>query len=219
MGFLSYAVDFILHVDVYLKDIIGQYGAWTYLVLFIIIFCETGLVVTPFLPGDSLLFAAGALAALGALDPLALFALLVAAAILGDASNYWIGKTVGPKVLHDEKSRIFRKSYLDKTHAFFEKHGGKSIILARFVPIVRTFAPFLAGVGTMSYSQFLIYNVVGGVVWVGGFVGAGYFFGNLPYVRDNFTLVVFAIVGLSVLPPVVEWVRHRFFAPAADEPA
>jgi membrane-associated protein len=216
MGFLNAAIDFILHVDVYLKDIIAQYGAWTYLVLFLIIFCETGLVVTPFLPGDSLLFAAGALAALGALNPVVLFVLLVAAAILGDASNYWIGKYVGPKVLHKENSRIFRKSYLDKTHAFFERHGGKSIILARFVPIVRTFAPFLAGVGTMSYGQFLLYNVVGAVVWVGLFVGAGYFFGNLPYVRDNFTLVVFAIVGLSVLPPVVEWARHRFFSPKVD---
>lgn len=209
MGFLGQIIDFILHVDVYLKDIVMTYGFWTYVVLFAIVFCETGLVVTPFLPGDSLIFAAAALAGAGALDPWLIFVVLFVAAVAGDASNYWIGKALGPKVLHREDSRVFRKEYLDKTHAFYQRHGGKTIILARFVPIVRTFAPFLAGVGTMSYGHFFAFNVIGAAAWVGGFTLLGYLFGNLPVVQERFTLVILAIVLISVLPALVEYVRDR----------
>jgi membrane-associated protein len=219
MGILTHAVDFILHIDVYLKSIVTTYGTWSYFVLFIVIFCETGLVVTPFLPGDSLIFAAAALAAGGAMNPWVLFSVLLGAAVLGDASNYWVGDLLGPKVLKRENSRIFRKEYLDKTHAFYQRHGGKTIILARFVPIVRTFAPFLAGVGTMRYRQFFAYNVVGATAWVGAFTLLGYLFGNLPVVKERFTLVIVAIVIISVLPAVVEWARSRFARKAEGERA
>lgn len=202
-------VGFILHIDAHLNGIIQSYGAWTYLILFLIIFCETGLVVTPFLPGDSLLFAAGAFAAQGSLNPVWLFGLLAVAAIVGDTINYWIGHYVGPRVFREEGVRFLNRKHLERTHRFYDKHGGKTIILARFVPIVRTFAPFVAGVGRMSYRQFIAYNVVGGVVWIGLFVFGGYFFGNLPFVEDNFTLVVLAIIFLSLLPPVIEIARHR----------
>lgn len=213
MEFISGIIDFILHIDVHLQEIIGQYGALTYLILFLIVFAETGLVVTPILPGDSLLFAAGTFAALGSLDPFVLTLLLIVAAVAGDTLNYWVGHWVGPRAFSG-KVRWLRSDYLKRTEAFYERHGGKTIILARFVPIVRTFAPFVAGVGRMHYGRFLGYNVVGGVAWVSLCVMAGYFFGNLPVVRDNFSLVVLGIIGVSMLPLLVEWIRHRR-APAA----
>ncbi len=209
MDFVYTLIDFILHLDKHLAEIIRDYGAWTYAILFAIVFLETGLVVTPILPGDSLLFAAGSFAALGALEPWTLFVLLTVAAILGDTVNYAIGHYLGPKVFHFPRSRFFNPDHLKKTHEFYEKYGGKTIIIARFVPIVRTFAPFVAGIGSMSYARFITYNVVGGVLWVGICVGAGYFFGNLPFVKKNFTLVIFAIIVVSVLPAVIEILRHR----------
>jgi membrane-associated protein len=206
MELFNQALDFFLHLDTHLADITSRYGTWTYAILFLIIFCETGLVVTPFLPGDSLLFAAGAISALGTLDPVVLGFLLVVAAIIGDTVNYWVGAWVGPRAFSGE-IRFLKKEYLDRTHAFYERHGGKTIILARFVPIIRTFAPFVAGVGAMTYSRFLAYNVIGAVLWVGLFVPIGYFFGNLPQVKENFSLVILGIIALSVLPIVFEVVR------------
>jgi membrane-associated protein len=206
-------IDFFLHLDRHLSQVISQYGTWTHGILFLIVFCETGLVVTPFLPGDSLLFAAGTFAALGALDVRLIVVLLIIAAIVGDTVNYWVGAYVGPRAFGGNV-RFLRKEYLDRTHAFYEKHGGKTIILARFVPIIRTFAPFVAGVGAMSYPKFLTYNVVGAVLWVGLFVPAGYFFGNIPTVRQNFTLVILAIIAISVLPIVVEAFRSWRSRPA-----
>ena len=208
MDLIRTAIDFFLHLDKHLAEIIANYGVWTNLILFLIVFAETGLVVTPFLPGDSLLFAAGTFAALGSLDPVLLILLLSAAAILGDTVNYWVGAYIGPRAFSGEV-RWLRQEYLDRTHAFYEKHGGKTIILARFIPIIRTFAPFVAGVGTMTYSRFLLYNVVGGVVWVTLFVLAGYYFGNLPAVRQNFSYVILAIIMLSVMPIVVEFMKSR----------
>jgi membrane-associated protein len=201
-------IDFFLHLDQHLSQVISQYGGWTHLILFGIIFCETGLVITPFLPGDSLLFAAGTFAALGALDVRLIVVLLIAAAILGDTLNYWIGAYIGPRAFSGNV-RFLRKEYLERTHAFYEKHGGKTIILARFVPIIRTFAPFVAGVGAMSYPKFLTYNVVGAVLWVGLFVLGGYFFGNIRMVRENFTLVILAIIAISVMPIAFEALRAR----------
>ncbi len=210
MEFLKEFIDFFIHLDHHLSSVIQSYGGWTYGILFLIIFCETGLVVTPILPGDSLLFATGALAASGSLNVVTIFLLLSAAAVLGDTVNYWIGYFVGPKVFHAEKkSRFFKKEYLDRTHRFYEKYGGKTIILARFVPIVRTFAPFVAGIGRMSYGRFLFYNVIGGVVWIALFVFGGYWFGNLPVVKENFTLVILGIIFLSILPVVIEIFRNR----------
>jgi len=203
--------DILLHLDEYLSVVIQNYGIWTYLLLFIVIFIETGLVVTPFLPGDSLLFAAGTFAspALGsALNVYVVWLLLIAAAILGDTVNYWIGHLVGPKAFSGEV-RFLKKEYLDRTHEFFEKHGGKTIILARFIPIIRTFAPFVAGIGEMTYSHFISYNVIGAVAWVTLFVFGGYFFGGLPFVKDNFTIVVMTIIAISVLPGFVEFLRDR----------
>ena len=208
-------IDFFLHLDRHLAELTAQYGTWTYLILFAIVFCETGLVVTPILPGDSLLFAAGAIAAQttsageNPLDVSTLCLVLLAAAVLGDTVNYHIGHFLGPKVLRGEKSRFFNRKHLDRTHQFFEKYGGKTIILARFVPIVRTFAPFVAGVGAMSYLRFLAYNVIGGVTWVLGFVLAGYWFAERPFVKKNFSLVIIAIVIISVMPAVYEFWRHR----------
>jgi membrane-associated protein len=204
-------IDFILHLDKYLSTIIQTYDTWTYLLLFAIIFIETGLVVTPFLPGDSLLFAAGTFASPALGSPLNIWVLLIIlslAAILGDSVNYMIGHFIGPRAFSGNV-RFLKKEYLDRTHAFFEKYGGLTIILARFVPIVRTFAPFVAGVGAMTYGKFLIYNVVGGVAWVFLFTLAGYFFGNLPFVKDNFSFVVVAIVLISVLPMVYEFLKQR----------
>ena len=208
MDMLKHFIDIFMHLDKHLNVLIQGYGAWTYLVLFLIIFCETGLVVTPLLPGDSLLFAAGAFCALGALNPWALFALLSVAAIAGDAVNYHIGLYLGPKVFQGE-SRYLKKEYLERTHRFYEKYGGKTIIFARFVPIVRTFAPFVAGVGSMSYARFLSYNAIGGAAWIGICVSAGYLFGNLRIVKENFTLVLLAIIFISILPAVIEYLRSR----------
>ncbi len=201
-------VDFLLHLDRHLAEIIAQFGPWTYLILVLIVFAETGLVVTPFLPGDSLLFAAGTFAGLGSLDPWLLFLLLSTAAIVGDTVNYWFGRWVGPRAFSGN-IRWLRQDYLERTRAFYQRHGGKTIVLARFVPIIRTFAPFVAGVGEMAYGRFLAYNVVGGIVWVGLFVFAGYLFGNIPVVRQNFTAVIMAIIVISVLPIGIEWLRHR----------
>jgi membrane-associated protein len=209
METISYLVDLFLHLDKHLAELILQYGGWTYAILFVIIFCETGLVVTPFLPGDSLLFAAGTFAAIGSFDLGWLCLVLTSAAILGDAVNYFIGNRIGHRVFEIKNSRIFRKEYLDRTHQFYEKYGGKTIVIARFVPIVRTFAPFLAGVGEMSYFKFAIYNVTGALLWVAVCVLGGYFFGNLPIVRNNFSLVILAIIFISILPAVFEIVRHR----------
>jgi membrane-associated protein len=209
MEFIGKLVDLFLHLDQHLNDVIGQYGSWTYLILFLIVFCETGLVVTPFLPGDSLLFAAGAFGALGSLNVFWLFVLLSIAAIAGDTVNYWIGHWVGPKVFHRENVRFLNKKHLERTHAFYERYGGKTIIIARFIPIVRTFAPFVAGIGSMSYWRFIAYNVIGGVAWVAICVFAGYFFGNLAIVKKNFSLVIIAIVLISTLPMLVEYLRHR----------
>ena len=213
MDLLPRIIDLFLHLDQHLGQLISQYGTWTYLILSLIVFCETGLVVTPFLPGDSLLFAAGTFAALGALDLWLVVLLLTIAAIVGDTVNYWIGAYIGPRAFKGD-IRFLRKEYLDRTHAFYEKHGGKTIIMARFVPIIRTFAPFVAGVGAMSYPKFIVYNVVGAVLWVGLFVFGGYFFGNISVVRENFTLVILAIIAISVLPIVVEALRARRSRPA-----
>jgi membrane-associated protein len=209
MEFIANVIDFILHLDKHLSALIQTYGFWTYLILFAVIFCETGFVVTPFLPGDSLLFAAGTFAAAGALDVLWLFLLLSGAAILGDTVNYWIGHFIGPKVFHREKTRFFKKEYLDRTHTFYEKYGPETIIIARFVPIVRTFAPFVAGIGRMSYWKFISYNVIGGVGWVAVFVFGGFFFGNIPFIQRHFSLVIIAIIVISLLPAVFELIRHR----------
>jgi membrane-associated protein len=207
MEFIAFLIDLFLHLDEHLANIISQYGAWTYAILFAVIFMETGFVVTPFLPGDSLLFAAGTFAALDALNIWLLTGLLIVAAIAGDTVNYWIGHALGERAYN---IRWIKKEYLDRTHAFFEKHGGKTIFLARFVPIVRTFAPFVAGVGRMSYAYFITYNFVGGIVWVTVFTLAGYFFGNIPFVRANFEFVIIAIILISVMPMVYEaWKARR----------
>ena len=213
MELLRSFIDLFLHLDQHLSRIIADYGVWTHLILFLIVFAETGLVVTPFLPGDSLLFAAGTFAALGALDLWLLVVLLTGAAILGDTVNYWVGAWIGPRAFSGNV-KFLRKDYLDRTHAFYEKHGGITIIVARFMPFIRTFAPFVAGVGAMSYPKFITYNVIGAVLWVGLFVPAGYFFGNIPAVRKNFTLVILAIVALSVVPILVEAMRARRSRPA-----
>src|SRR5713226_5100328 len=202
-------VDLLLHLDQHLDLLFAQMGMWTYAVIFLIVFAETGLVVTPFLPGDSLLFATGALAARGLIPPIVLGALLSAAAIAGDTVNYWIGQAAGPRVFRQEHSRFFKREYLDRTQRFFERYGSLTIVLARFVPIVRTFAPFVAGIGRMAYGRFLFYNVVGGIVWVTAFVAIGYFFGNLPVVRQHFSLAIGVVIVLSGVPILVELWRHR----------
>lgn len=209
MEYISHFVDLFLHLDKHLGELVKEYGTWTYLVLFIIVFCETGLVITPILPGDSLLFAAGAIAALGSLNPHLLVVLLTIAAVLGDAVNYQIGRYIGPAVFKKEDSRFFKRAHLEKTHAFYERYGGKTIIIARFVPIVRTFAPFIAGVGQMSYKQFALYNVVGAIAWVVIGVYAGYLFGGLKIVKENFSLIIIAIVLISLLPAAFEFWRAR----------
>jgi len=211
MEFIHYIVDFILHIDVHLTELVANYGAWVYAILFLILFCETGLVVTPFLPGDSLLFVAGALAALptNSLDVHVMVFLMVVAAVIGDAVNYTIGRLFGAKLFANPNSKIFRQSYLDQTHKFYEKHGGKTIILARFVPIVRTFAPFVAGMGRKSYRQFATYNVIGALIWVLLLTYAGYLFGNVPFVQNNLKFVIVAIIVVSVLPAIFEVIRHR----------
>jgi membrane-associated protein len=202
-------LEIILHLDKHLLELCTQYGTWIYAILFIIIFCETGLVVTPFLPGDSLLFAVGSLAAIQALDFTLSIILLTLAAVLGDTVNYWIGNYVGPKVFYQENSRFLNKEYLLRTHRFYEKHGGKTIIIARFLPIIRTFAPFVAGIGSMTYRRFIAFNVVGGALWVLLFIPAGYFFGSVPFVKNNFSLVIIALVLIPGIPSVVEVVRMQ----------
>jgi membrane-associated protein len=209
MDFLKQFFEFLLHAENHLVAFIQNYGALVYALLFVIIFCETGLVVTPFLPGDSLLFAVGALTAQGLMAWEIVVPVLLIAAILGDTVNYGIGKWIGPRVFHFEDSRFFKREYLMKAHAFYEKYGGRAIILARFIPIVRTFAPFVAGVGTMNYGTFIVYNVTGAILWVGLFVGAGYFFGNLPFVRQNIKVVILGIIIVSVLPIVWEFFKSR----------
>lgn len=205
---IKFLIDLVLHLDEYLNVIITNYGVWTYGILFLIIFMETGFVVTPFLPGDSLLFAAGSFAALGSLNPVYLFVLLSIAAVLGDTINYSIGAYIGPRAFSGE-IKYLKREHLDRTHEFYEKHGGKTIILARFIPIIRTFAPFVAGVGSMTYSRFIIFNVIGGITWVALFTFGGYYFGNLPVVRNNFELVIFAIIFISFIPPILEFFKAR----------
>jgi membrane-associated protein len=209
MGFIQDILEFLLHLDRHLFDLCSQYGAWVYAILFVIVFCETGLVVTPFLPGDSLLFAVGSLAAINALDLPTSIVLLCLAAVLGDTANYWIGNYAGPKVFQKENSRLLNKEYLVRTHRFYEKHGGKTIIIARFLPIIRTFAPFVAGIGSMTYRRFLLFNVVGGALWVLLFETAGYFFGSVPLVKNNFSLVIIALVLIPGIPSLVEVIRMQ----------
>ena len=209
MEFFSFIIDFILHIDQHLTELAAQYGAWIYGILFLIIFCETGLVVMPLLPGDSLLFAAGSIAAIGKMNIHLMVVLLIIAAILGDAVNFMIGKFFGEKLFANPNSKIFKQSHLQKTQQFYAKHGGKTIILARFIPIVRTFAPFVAGMGHMTYHHFLAYNVICGVLWGTIFSYLGYCFGNLPIVKDNLSLVLIAIIVLSVLPGIIEIIRHK----------
>ncbi len=209
MGSISTFTGILLHLDKYLGLIIGNYGIWTYAIFFLIIFSETGFVVTPFLPGDSLLFAVGTFAALRLLDMRWSVAFLSIAAIAGDTVNYWIGNFTGPKVFSKEKSRFLSKEYLQRTHRFYEKYGGEAIILARFIPIIRTFAPFVAGIGSMAYRRFITYNVLGGIAWVTIFVLGGYFFGNIPFIKNHFSLVIFAIIFVSILPGMIEFIRQR----------
>jgi membrane-associated protein len=208
MNLILYLIDLVLHLDKYLGQIIQDYGTWTYLILFFVIFMETGFVITPFLPGDSLIFAAGAFAGLGYMNVGVLFVVLAVAAIAGDTANYWIGHTIGPRAFNGS-IRFLKKEYLDRTHAFYEKHGGKTIIIARFIPIIRTFAPFVAGVGAMTYGKFISYNIIGGLAWVALFSFMGYFFGNLPIVQQNFTFVILAIIFISILPAIIEFIRGR----------
>jgi membrane-associated protein len=212
MSYITALIDFILHIDIHLASITAEYGIWAYVILVLIVFAETGLVVTPFLPGDSLLFAAGAICALGTLNVWLLMGLLIVAAILGDAANYSIGRNLGHQLLRSRLQRFIKREHIERTHAFYEKHGGKTIILARFMPIVRTFAPFVAGIGSMTYSRFAVYNIVGALVWVVSFTLLGYFFGGQPFVKKNFTLVIGAIIVISVLPAVIEVLRHRLSA-------
>ncbi|MCF6765460.1 DedA family protein [Thiotrichales bacterium 19S3-7] len=208
MQWLTTLIDFVLHLNVHLKELVEQFGLWSYGLLFLIIFLETGVVFAPFLPGDSLLFAAGSIAVFTHINVHLLVFLLIIAAFVGDTCNYWIGHWFGEKIL---KKKWIKRQYIDKTHAFFEKHGGKAIIIARFVPIVRTFAPFVAGLGEMSYRKFMIYNLSGAILWVVIVTYAGYFFGNVPIVKENFTVVIFVIIILSIMPAVIEFIRHKYF--------
>jgi membrane-associated protein len=209
MEAIQFFIDILLHLDKHLDWVIRTYGIWTYAILFLIIFCETGLVVTPFLPGDSLLFAVGTFVAIGSLDMALITGLLSLAAIVGDTVNYWIGYAMGPKVFTREDSRFLNKEHLERTHRFYQKYGGKTIILARFIPIIRTFAPFVAGIGMMTYRRFIAFNVIGGIAWIFSFVLTGYYFGNIPFVRNNFIFVILAIIIISVLPIIIELLRHR----------
>jgi len=207
-------IDVVLHLDRYLQWLVANYGGWIYLILFLIIFCETGLVITPFLPGDSLLFVAGAVAAGGGMDIHTLFAVLAVASFSGDNTNYWIGRYAGPRIFRRQGSLLFNPAHLERTNRFYEKHGGKTVLIARFVPIVRTFAPFVAGMGHMAYDRFLFYSFAGAVLWIGSLAYAGYFFGNLPIVRDNLSIVIIAIVVISILPGIIEFLRSRAGAAA-----
>ena len=209
MEYIAAFIDIVLHLDKHLAVLVQQYGTWIYAILFAIIFSETGFVVTPFLPGDSLLFVAGALAALGGMDIALLLAVLVAAAALGNMLNYQIGRAIGPRVFQWENSRFFNKTALEKTHAFYEKHGGKTLVISRFLPLFRTFAPFVAGVGAMNYARFTLFNLIGALSWVVGLTLLGYFFGNLPWVQKNLSIVIIGIIALSMIPVAVGWWQHR----------
>jgi membrane-associated protein len=208
MEFLQQLIEFVLHIDKHLFDLCTLYGAWIYGILFLVIFCETGLVVTPFLPGDSLLFAIGSLAAIGAMRVEFAIPLLMAAALTGDNTNYWIGRKAGPKVFSQEKSRLFNKKYLDRTNRFYDKHGKITVVLARFLPIIRTFSPFVAGIGRMTYRTFLLFSIMGALLWVTLFVLVGYFFGNIPFIKEHFSLVILALVLIPGMPAAIEFVRH-----------
>lgn len=209
MHFVMQFFDFLLHIDIHLDTFIQIYGEFSYALFFLIIFLETGLVVTPFLPGDTLLFVAGAFASRGVLSAPLLFALLSIAAIAGDTVNYWIGNILGPKIFHKENVRFLNRKYMESAHNFYEKYGGKTIVIARFIPIIRTFAPFVAGIGKMNYGRFLLYNIAGGIGWVAIFIFGGFYFGNMPQVKENFTLVIFAIIVISILPAFIEYLRNR----------
>ena len=209
MEFLTTLIDIALHLDRHLQALVAAYGAWVYLILFLIVFCETGLVVTPFLPGDSLLFVSGAVAAAGGMNVHLLVVLLFIAAVLGDAVNYGVGHYLGPRVFASRESRWLNPRHLERAHAFYERHGGKTIIIARFVPVVRTYAPFVAGAASMSYPRFALYNITGAALWVVSLAYAGFFFGNIPAVRNNLTLVIIGIIILSILPGIIEILRHR----------
>lgn len=209
MDLLLQFVDILLHLDRHLAALVTQYGPWIYAILFFIIFAETGFVVTPFLPGDSLLFVAGALAALGGMDLATLLATLATAAVLGNQVNYHIGRFIGPRVFHWENSRFFNRAALEKTHAFYEKHGGKTVVISRFLPVFRTFAPFVAGVGAMGYLRFTGFNLTGALLWVGSLTLAGFWFGNVPWIRDNLTVVIVGIIVVSLLPVFIGWWQHR----------
>ncbi|TNF69611.1 MAG: DedA family protein [Gammaproteobacteria bacterium] len=208
MDWITSIIDFVLHLNVHLKELVEQFGSWSYGILFLIIFLETGVVFAPFLPGDSLLFAAGSIAVFTHINVHLLIFLLIIAAFVGDTCNYWIGHWFGEKIL--EKKWI-KRQYIDKTHEFFERHGGKAIVIARFVPVIRTFAPFVAGLSDMSYRKFMIYNLAGAILWVVLVTYAGYFFGNVPIVKENFTIVIFVIIILSIMPAVFEFIRHKYF--------
>lgn len=209
MDLLAAFIDIVLHLDAHLLALTQQYGVWVYAILFLIIYCETGLVITPFLPGDSLLFVAGALCGMGALQIELLVPLLVLAAFSGDNTNYWIGRLVGVRLLNRPDSRLIKREHLDKTHAFYEKHGGKTIIFARFLPIIRTFAPFVAGIGLMHYRLFVLFSALGSLTWITSLSLAGYFFGNIPLVKDNLTLIIIGIIVITLLPALLEFIRHR----------
>jgi membrane-associated protein len=208
MELLQQLIEFVLHIDKHLFDLCAMYGVWIYAILFLIVFCETGLVVTPFLPGDSLLFAVGSLAAIGAMRVEYAIPLLMAAALTGDNTNYWIGRKIGPKVFSQEKSRIFNKEYLERTHHFYDKHGRITVIIARFLPIIRTFAPFVAGIGRMTYRIFLLFSIIGALLWVNLFVLVGYFFGNIPVIRQNFSIVILALILIPGIPALIEFIRQ-----------
>jgi membrane-associated protein len=214
MELIAQFVDIVLHLDRHLQWLVANYGTWIYALLFLIVFCETGLVVTPFLPGDSLLFVTGAVAAAGGMDIQLTIILLTIAAILGDSVNYALGHYVGPRVFREESSRWLNRSHLERAREFYERHGGKTIIIARFIPIIRTYAPFVAGIGAMAYRRFVAYNVSGALLWVVSLCLAGYFFGNIPFVKSNLTVVIFAIIGLSLLPLAFEFLRHKLYSRA-----
>ncbi|MFJ3053499.1 DedA family protein [Pseudomonas nitroreducens] len=211
-------IDLILHLDSYLSLAVANYGTWIYAILFLVIFCETGLVVTPFLPGDSLLFIAGAICATGGMDPWMLGGLLLIAAISGDSTNYVIGRTLGKRLFSNPNSKVFRRDYLDQTHAFYERHGGKTVTLARFLPIVRTFAPFVAGMAYMPYARFLFFSVAGSIAWVGGLVTLGYFFGNVPFIKQNLSVMIIAIIAFSLVPMLIGFIRHKMRPSAKAQP-
>jgi len=209
MTILQQFIDIILHLDIHLASLAAEYGVWLYGILFLVIFCETGLVVTPFLPGDSLLFAAGSLCAISELSVLVVVPLLIAAAVIGDSTNYWIGRGFGLQLFKNKDSRIFKQKYLDQTEQFYQKHGVKTVVLARFMPIIRTFAPFVAGIGRMNYQRFLSFSVLGSILWIGSFTFGGFFFGNIPFFKKNFTLVIVAIMVISLMPGIISYVQQK----------